>query len=128
MSDVKPSIIDFKKHNPSELLLPRPPILSTHTARWDGFVFEHHCQPAGESDEVSIINGQAVLIFTHKNKQVHAERKLDRKLRDDPVQEGDVIIIPQGVGHGVRAYDEAEFIALVMAPTNFESLLHTVNQ
>ncbi|BDA66884.1 transcriptional regulator, AraC family [Calothrix sp. PCC 7716] len=116
-------IIDFKKHNPSDLLLPRPAILSTYPARWDGFVFEHHCQPAGESDEVSIINGHAVLIFTHINKRVHAERKLDGKLRDDPVQEGDVIIIPQGVGHGVRAYDEAEFFALVMAPTNFESQL-----
>lgn len=31
-------LIDFKNHNPSELLLPRPPILSTYPARWDGFV------------------------------------------------------------------------------------------
>ena len=123
MFDIKPSRIDFKKYNPSELLLPRPAILSTYPARWDGFVFEHHCQPAGESDEVSIINGHAVLIFTHKNKQVHAERKLDGKLRDDSVRKGDVLIIPQGVGHGVRAYDEAEFFALVMAPTYFKSEL-----
>jgi AraC family transcriptional regulator len=123
MSEVTPSVIDFKQHNPSELLLPRPPILSTHPARWDRFVFEHHCQPAGESNEVSIINGHAIIIFTNINKPVHAERKLDGKLRDDPVQESDVIIMPEGVGHGVLAYDEAEFFALVMAPTYIKSEL-----
>lgn len=31
--------------------------------------------------------------------------------------------VSQGVGHGVRAYDEAEFFALIMAPTYFKSEL-----
>jgi AraC family transcriptional regulator len=128
MSEIQPPIIDFKKQNPSQLLLQRPPILSTYEAGWNGFLFEYHCQGAGETEEVCIINGHAILIFTTQHQQIKSRRKLDGQLRDDPVQAGDVIIIPQGIGHGVRAYGEAEFIVLVITPEIFAHSIEIESQ
>jgi hypothetical protein len=52
MPEEKPLAVDFSQEDALEQILPRPPILSSHEAGWNGILLEYHRQPAYEIPEI----------------------------------------------------------------------------
>jgi AraC-like DNA-binding protein len=51
MPNDKPLTIDFAQQDALKQILPRPPILSSHEAGWEGIHFAHYRQPTHEVPE-----------------------------------------------------------------------------
>lgn len=57
--------VDFTKEDALASILPRPPILSGKLAGWNGFVVEHHCQPAHETPEHCFTQHMVCIALRH---------------------------------------------------------------
>ncbi len=95
-------------------LYPRPPILTSLDVNWHGVSFGYMCQPAYEVPEVSTPRWHSIAIFTHGNRVIHADRKLDGRFHRDAVVGGDIVITPVNVGQGAAWEDEGDFIILAI--------------
>lgn len=115
MSECKPLLVDFWKHDTTQKFLPHPPILSSHHAGWSGFFLEYHYQPAGEFPEISG-NGHGIIILTNTPDIIPAERTLDGRFLCESVAAGDIIITPHRVGHKACWRKGGEFIFLGISP------------
>ncbi|MCV3215326.1 AraC family transcriptional regulator [Plectonema radiosum NIES-515] len=93
-------------------LYPRPPILTSLDVGWCGVCFAYMCQPAYEVPEVSTPRWHSIAIFTHGNRIIHADRKLDGRFHRDAVVGGDIVITPVNIGQGAAWEDEGDFIIL----------------
>jgi AraC family transcriptional regulator len=93
-------------------LYPRPPILTSLDVGWHGVCFAYMCQPAYEVPEVSTPRWHSIAIFTHGNRIIHADRKLDGRFHRDAVVGGDIVITPVNVGQGAAWENEGDFIIL----------------
>jgi AraC family transcriptional regulator len=93
-------------------LYPRPPILTSLDVNWHGVSFGYMCQPAYEVPEVSTPRWHSIAIFTHGNRIIHADRKLDGRFHRDAVVGGDIVINPVNVGQSAAWDAEGDFIIL----------------
>jgi AraC family transcriptional regulator len=100
-------------------LYPRPPILTSLDTGWHGISFGYMCQPAYEVPEVSTPRWHSIGIFTHGDRIIHAQRKLDGRLQRDAVAGGDIIIAPVNVPQGAVWDAEGDFIILGIEPDVF---------
>lgn len=121
----KPIFINRATENTTELILPRPPLLSSIKAGWEDDLFlEYHWQPSGEHQEVCA-SGHSIAIFTKIPHFGRAERIVDGRIYNHSVQEGDIIIIPANVGVKANWSGDSEFILLGLNP---QTLNQTIDE
>jgi len=117
MAETKPLVIT--QASVALQFYPRPPILTSLNVGWSGFNVAYMCQPAGEVPEVYTPLWHCLGIFTHGDRIIYAERKLDGRWRRDAVVGGDVVITPVNVSQGVAWEAEGDFIILGIEPNFF---------
>jgi AraC family transcriptional regulator len=117
MAETKPLVIT--QASVALQLYPRPPILTSLQVGWSGFNVAYLCQPPGEVPEVCTPLWHCLGIFTHGDRVIYADRKLDGRRRRDAVVGGDVVITPVNVSQGVAWEAEGDFIILGIEPTFF---------
>jgi AraC family transcriptional regulator len=88
--------VDFREQHGSRKLFPRPPLLSSHRAGWQGVHLEYHHQQAQEVPE-------HCLTLHHVSIKLNApalnERWLDGQFQREWQQPGYVGLIPAGLSH-----------------------------
>lgn len=102
-------------------IFPRPPILTSFQAGWDGVVMGYMCQPAYEVPEMFSPRWHSIAIFTHGNYAIHANRKLDGRFHRDAVVGGDIVIVPANVSTQVSWEAEGDFILIALEKSTFAS-------
>ncbi|MBE9050805.1 helix-turn-helix transcriptional regulator [Nostocales cyanobacterium LEGE 11386] len=114
MSEQKPLVITTE----AEIfpLYPRLPILTSLSANWHGFSFGYMCQPAYEFPEVCTPRWHSIAIFTHGERVIYANRKMDGRSHRDAVVGGDILITPVNVGHQAAWEAEGDFLILGIEP------------
>ncbi|PIG91059.1 AraC family transcriptional regulator [Gloeocapsopsis sp. IPPAS B-1203] len=95
-------------------IFPRPPILTSFQAGWDGIMLGYMCQPAYEVPEMYSPRWHSIAIFTHGNYAIHADRKLDGRFHRDAVFGGDIVIAPANVSTQASWDAEGDFILLAL--------------
>lgn len=100
-------------------LYPRLPILTNLGTGWNGVSFGYMCQPAYEVPEVYTPRWHSLIIFTHGNRIIHADRKLDGRFHHDAVAGGDIVIAPVNVPQGGAWESEGDFITIGIEPDIF---------
>jgi AraC family transcriptional regulator len=123
MPQEKPLVLT--EENEALQLYPRPPILTSLDVGWHGVSFGYMCQPAYEVPEVSTPRWHSIAIFTHGNRVIHADRKLDGRFHRDAVVGGDIVINPVNVGQSAAWDAEGDFIILGIEPDVFA---RTINE
>jgi AraC family transcriptional regulator len=81
--------------------------------------FGYMCQPAFEIPEVSTPRWHSLGIFTHGERVIYADRKIDGRKQRDAVLGGDIVIIPANIGSQVSWDAEGDFIILGIEPQFF---------
>ncbi len=109
-------------------LYQRPPIITSLQTGWQGFGLAYMCQPPGEVPEVSTPRWHSVGIFTHGNRVIHADRKIDGRKQRDAVIGGDIIITPANIGHQAAWEEEGDFIILGIEPQFFSLAINEAAQ
>ncbi|YAF95066.1 MAG: helix-turn-helix domain-containing protein [Nodularia sp. CChRGM 3473] len=114
MSEQKPLVITTE----AEIfpLYPQLPILTSLSANWHGFSFGYMCQPAYEFPEVCTPRWHSIAIFTHGERVIYANRKMDGRSHRDAVVGGDILITPVNVGHQAAWEAEGDFLILGIEP------------
>lgn len=102
---------------------PRLPIVTSLETKWDGFGLVYMCQPAFETPEMSTPRWHTLSIFTHGNRVIYGDRKLDGRRNLDAVLGGDIVITPANVTHQVTWDKEGDFIVLAIEPQIFASAI-----
>ena len=108
----KTSTVDLTVKNsfPTSFLL-RAPLLSSQNAEWDGFVLEHHHQPAQETPEQYLIRHNISIYLGRKAKY---ERLVNGRVVSDRLSYGDIIIN----GYQRTCWHKAgEYLLLHLEPT-----------
>lgn len=100
-------------------LYPRSPILTSLQANWHGFSFGYMCQPAYQLPEVYTPRWHSIAIFTHGERVIYANRKMDGRKQRDAVVGGDILITPVNIGHQAAWEAEGDFIILGIEPQVF---------
>ncbi|MBR8838126.1 MAG: helix-turn-helix transcriptional regulator [Stigonema ocellatum SAG 48.90 = DSM 106950] len=100
-------------------MYPRPPILTSFLAGWKGITFGYMCQPAFELPEVCTPRWHGVGIFTHGERVIYADRKIDGRWRRDAVVGGDIVVTPVNVRHQASWESEGDFILMGIEPDVF---------
>ncbi|AKG22009.1 helix-turn-helix domain-containing protein [Calothrix sp. 336/3] len=123
MADEKPKIInqaeDFLQ------IYPRPPLLTSLQTNWQGFGLVYMCQPAFALPEVASSQWHSITIFTHGDRPIYADRRLDGRRQYEPVFGGNIVITPANVGHGAVWDAEGDFINLAI---EFPAFLKTIDE
>lgn len=118
MSSHKPLILDFDQTEAMELIFPRPPILSSHGAKWEGIHVEYHCQPPYEFPElcyqqhtIGLILSSAIVKGIVNGKRYNSELW----------HSGDMFIAGAGTNFQSHTVEEHEFLAIALDPTDFDN-------
>jgi AraC family transcriptional regulator len=114
MSEQKPK--SLVKEEDVLQLYQRPPIVTSLGTGWQGFGCVYMCQPAGDTPEISTPRWHSLGIFTHGNRVIYANRKIDGRKQRDAVVGGDMVLTPANIGHQAAWEDEGDFIILGIEP------------
>jgi AraC family transcriptional regulator len=119
MSSDKPLILDFAQPDAMKSILPRPAILSSHGANWEGIHVEcHHQSPPAETPEHYFQQHSIGLILN----SVTVKGILNGKhYGSEPWQSGEMFIGGAGTDFQSSAVEEPEFMAIALDPTDFEN-------
>jgi AraC family transcriptional regulator len=109
-------------------IYPRPPILTSLQAGWNGFGIAYMCQPAFEAPEAVTPRWHTIGIFTHGDRIIHAERKLGDKYNHDAVIGGDIIVNPANIPQKVAWDQEGDFIILGIETHTFARIVDEVKK
>ena len=118
MSSEKSLILDFAKTEAMKSILPRPAILSSHGAKWEGIHVEYHRQPANESPEHCLQQHSIGMIFSSAIGGVALNGK---RYGSQPCQSGEMFIAAAGTDFQSYAVEEQEFMAIALEPTDFDN-------
>ena len=106
--------VDLAEEEAMARLLPRSPLLSSHTRGWDGILVQHHQQPAWEMPVYA--PSHHTLSIHHSSHVTESERVLDGKWRTENIHQGDVALIPANVIHQKRWRRDCSFTLLMLDP------------
>ncbi|GAA6618163.1 helix-turn-helix domain-containing protein [Scytonema sp. NUACC26] len=124
MSAQKVAVIDYRKVNAANSLLPKPSILSS--CGWSHLHLEVYQQPKFEVTEHQ--HTMHVIAYAPVSSRFPAsskgERWLDGKLHCEKRHQGDIAIIPAGISHRCNWNTSVEFTILAVEP----ALLQQVGQ
>ena len=118
MSSQKLLILDFAQTDAMKSILPRPPILSSHGANWEGIHVECHRQPPNESPEHCLQQHSIGMILSSAIGGVALNGK---RYGSQPCQSGDMFIAAAGTDFQSYAVEEHEFMAIALEPTDFDN-------
>jgi AraC family transcriptional regulator len=107
--------VDLAEEKATAKLLPRSPLLSSHTRGWEGILVQHHQQPAWEMPVYA--PSHHTLSIHHSSHSTESERVLDGKWRTEHIHQGDVALIPANVPHQKRWRRDCSFTLLMLDPT-----------
>ncbi|MBD1845406.1 helix-turn-helix transcriptional regulator [Cyanobacteria bacterium FACHB-63] len=98
--------IDFAKEGEAgyRRIFARSPQLTSLAAGWDGVCFGYDYMPPGETTEVFSLQ-HTLAIFTHTAKSQMAERSIDGKFHREQVANGNMVLVPAGIGCQSRWFD-----------------------
>ncbi len=119
MSSEKSLILDFAKTEAMKSILPRPAILSSHGAKWEGIHVEyHHQSPPAETPEHYFQQHNIGLILN----SVTVNGILNGKhYGSEPWQRGEIFIGAAGTDFQSGAVEDPEFMAIALEPTDFDN-------
>jgi AraC family transcriptional regulator len=118
MSSEKSLILDFAQKDAMKSILPRPAILSSHGANWQGIHVEYHRQPPNESPEHCLQQHSIGIIFCSAIGGVALNGK---RYGSQPCQSGEMFIAAAGTDFQSYAAEDSEFMAIALDPTDFEN-------
>jgi AraC family transcriptional regulator len=121
MSSEKSLILDFAQTDAMKLILPRPAILSSHDANWEGIHVEYHRQPPNESPEHYLQQHSIGIILSSAIGGVAVNGK---RYGSQPCQSGEMFIAAAGTDFQSYAVEEQEFIAIALDPTDFDNTVY----
>lgn len=107
--------IDFTQQDTIKQILPCTPILSSHSAGWNGIHLEYHRQPAHDTPEYNFPHHTLSIGLGYQAK----EFRVNGRLHKDFVV-GNVSIIPANQSIKTQAYGNAEFILLSVDSSNID--------
>ena len=118
MSSDKPLILDFAQPDAMKSILPRPSILSSHGANWEGIHVEYHRQPPNQCPEHCLQQHTIGIIFfsTIVGAVINGKH-----YGSEPWQSGQIFIAAAGTDYHPYAVEEHEFIAIALEPTDFDN-------
>lgn len=102
-------------------IFPRPPLLTSFQAGWNGIVLGYMRQPAYEVPEMYSPRWHSMAIFTHGNYAIHTDRKLGGRFHRDAVVGGDIVIAPAHVSTQASWDAEGDFILIAIEKNTFAS-------
>lgn len=112
--------VDFRQEGSSDLILPKPAIISSHQSKWTDIHFEYHQQPAYDTTEYRVPTHVISTVLC----SIHTERWLDGRFQREFQNQGDTNIIPAFTLHRVEWQQEGQFMFVAIEP----SLLKQVGQ
>jgi AraC family transcriptional regulator len=104
--------VDYREKHSILEILPRAPLLTSHTLAWNGLEVQYHEQPSGEMPEHS--TSQHIIAIHHLQKPLMPERFLDGHRRIEQLENEQVVIIPANVLHGAAWHYIAPIPATVL--------------
>lgn len=121
MSSQKPLILDFAQKDAMESILPRPPILSSHGAKWEGIHVEYHRQPPNEGPKHYF---QQHSIGLALNSARISGILNGKHYASEPWQSGEIFIGGAGTHFQLGTVEDSEFIAIALEPTDFNKTVY----
>ena len=100
------------------LILPRPPLITSQDRGWDGVYLQHDRQPAFALPQHS--HSQHTIVIGLDN-VLKAEWSIDGQFQDLQYNQGDVFIVPAGADHRAYWKQESEGILLSIEPASMIS-------
>ncbi|MEZ2318963.1 MAG: hypothetical protein ACBR15_08205 [Microcoleus sp.] len=118
MSSEKPLILDFAQTDATKLILPRPAILSSHGAKWEGIHVEYHRQPPPHQCPEHCFQQHSIGLILNS---VTVTGILNGKhYGSEPWQSGQIFIGAAGTDFQSSAVEEPEFMAIALEPIDFD--------
>ncbi|OKH42004.1 AraC family transcriptional regulator [Calothrix sp. HK-06] len=116
----KPSIkIDFQSCDAIKQILPRAPIISSHSIGWQAIFLEYHRQPEHDTPEYNFPHNTISIGLGYQAK----EFKVNKQIYKNFVS-GNIGIIPAYYDIKTQAYGNAEFILLTVESDKLASTIH----
>ncbi|MBE9128374.1 MULTISPECIES: helix-turn-helix transcriptional regulator [unclassified Coleofasciculus] len=109
----KPLILDCAQGDSIAQYFPRPSLLSSHQAQWNGMYLEFQCQPPMEVPEYSY---QQHIITIPTRYGVEVEEIVEGKTQATSFQAGDINVAPLSLPRRYRWQQEFEGIHLILEP------------
>ncbi|TAF48257.1 MAG: AraC family transcriptional regulator [Oscillatoriales cyanobacterium] len=118
MPSEKQLMLDFAQTDAMKSLFPRPAILSSHGAKWEGIHVEYHRQSPNESPEHCFQQHSIGLILN----SVTVTGILNGKhYGSEPWQSGQIFIGAAGTDFESGVVEAPEFMAIALEPTDFDN-------
>ena len=118
MSSEKPLILDFAQTDAMKSILPRPAILSSHGANWEGIHAEHHRQPPNQCPEHCLQQHSIGMILSST---IVGSVINGKHYGSETWQSGEMFIAAAGTDFQSHAVEEHEFMAIAIDPTDFDN-------
>lgn len=119
MSSEKPLILDFAQTDATKLILPRPAILSSQGAKWEGIHVEYHRQPPPHQCPEHCFQQHSIGLILNS---VTVTGILNGKhYGSEPWQSGEIFIGAAGTDFQSGAVEDPEFMAIALEPTEFDN-------
>lgn len=112
--------VDFRQEGSSDLILPKPAILSSRNSNWTDIHFEYHQQPGYDTTEYRVPTHVISTVLG----SIYTERWLDGRFQREFQNREDTNIIPAYTLHRVQWQQEGQFMFVAIEP----SLLRQVGE
>jgi AraC family transcriptional regulator len=116
MSTSQPQPIHLAQADAWQKILPRSPVLSSHSVHWQGIHLEYHRQPAHETPDYCFPSHLLSIGLGYQAKEFKANRKTYKNF-----VVGNVAICPAHQSLKTQAYGNAEFLLLAIDVTFFDN-------
>lgn len=112
MPNVEPRLVQLDRSNAWQQVLPLAPVLSSHTATWQGIHFEYHRQPAHETPDYCFPVHTISIALSYQAKEFKANQRVYRDFYP-----GNIAICPANESLSTQAYGNAEFMLMSLQPS-----------
>lgn len=115
--------IHFNDEKTALNIYPRQPIVTSLQSNWREFGLAYMCQPPFSTPEMVTSRWHGICIFTHGDRIINAQRKLDGKTRLDEVPGGSIVINPAHISQQATWDDEGDFMILAIETQLFDRIV-----
>lgn len=112
MPNEQVKLIDFQQEGASNLLFPKPAILSSNNANWTNIHFEYHQQPGHD-----ITSSHTMHVIVTALSSTTAERWIDGCFQKEFLNKGDTAVIPASTLHRSTWRQQIQFMFVAFEPT-----------
>ncbi|MBE9010195.1 helix-turn-helix transcriptional regulator [Pseudanabaenaceae cyanobacterium LEGE 13415] len=117
-------LLDFAKEGLSgyQRVFDRPPQLTSIATGWNGIGFGYDYMPPGETTEVVSMQ-HTLAIFTHTSQSQCAERSIDGRFHREQVANGNMVLVPAGIGCQSRWFEWGGVIFFSFDPPKLQEAI-----